>query len=70
MRNKELFFKDYKTTRPQDYKSDMNLLSRGLVVLLTLYKFSLNNDFLDFICSIIIWHEFESVHWLCDYHVS
>ena len=68
MRNEELFFQDHKTTRPQDYKRK-NLLTCGLVVLLTLNNFSLNNDLLNFVCSIVIWHEFEAVHRLCYYHV-
>ena len=68
MRNEELFFQDHKTTRPQDYKRK-NLLTCGLVVLLTLNNFSLNNDLLNFVCSIVIWHEFKAVHRLGDYHV-
>ena len=68
MRNEELFFQDHKTTRPQDYKRK-NLLTCGLVVLLTLNNFSLNNDLLNFVCSIVIWHEFKAVHRLCYYHV-
>ena len=69
MRNEELFFQDHKTTRPQDYKRK-NLLTCGLVVLLTLNNFSLNNDLLNFVCSIVIWHEFKAVHRLGDYHIS
>ena len=68
MRNEELFFQDHKTTRPQDYKRK-NLLTCGLVVLLTLNNFSLNNDLLNLVCSIVIWHEFKAVHRLGDYHV-
>ena len=76
MRNEELFFQDHKTTRPQDYKRKnmltcglVVLLTCGLVVLLTLNNFPLNNDLLNFVCSIVIWHEFKAVHRLGDYHV-